>query len=313
MTFENYKTNTKVTKTVMFATLIMTLMVPLSGINMANAVIENVSSNTLGLPEVVPDAPTTLGCYHYTKVAGWVTVACSSKAEMEELQQYRPTIGGSSGVRGEQVSSGVINYGLTDVKFSTYSGESDSLTGTTNTWSIQTNTDTWRNGGVGDFYTVQFVEQNHSTNSNIRKTCIWQIDVTTQNYSNTTCINVPLQTLSSTYEGSVEGKVLANGSLQAQFCNIAGTTQCWVVVATDANQLGTHWTQSSGTILGLGAASSANFVSHATEVTKVKISPATSGNIILSTTTQETNNLTYGTPSSSCAFGICTMTVTSSN
>ncbi|MBI5378399.1 MAG: hypothetical protein HZA82_07240 [Thaumarchaeota archaeon] len=305
-----YKT-TKTTKTVLFSALMLTLMVPVTGINVADAVDENVSSNALTARPEIPAAPDVLGCYQYTKGTGWVNTACRTQEEMKDLP--RPTIGGTSGVRGLRDStSDIQSYGLVDVQFSTYSGETDSGTSTSNTWSIQTNTNQWQNTGSTNWYIVQFTEQNHSTVSSNRVACVWQINVSTQTYV-PNCIAVPLQTLSSSYHGSVEGKVLANGNLQTQYCNIGSTTQCWVVVTTDTNQLGTHWRDTSGTILGLGNGSTANFVSPTSVTTQVKTGPAQAATTLTDFSTAERNNMIYGTSSTSCASNICTRTSPSSN
>lgn len=311
MTNIKEKVTTRALKTTLFSALILTLMVPLSGINVVDATNENASPKMPDTRSEIPSAPDVLGCYYYpNEITGWINVPCRTEEEMRDIA--RPVIGGSSGVHGVRDSaSATQSYGLVDVQFSTFSGETDSVTGTS-AWSIQTNTNQWQIGGTGNWYIVQFTEQNDPANSINRVACVWQINVSTQTYT-PTCIAVPTQTLSSTYHGSVEGKVLTNGNLQTQYCNIGGNTQCWVVTAADTNQLGNYWRDTSGTILGLGSSSSANFVSPTSVTTQVKTGPATAATTLTDYSTAEQNNLNYGTSNTSCAFSICTRTSVATN
>lgn len=306
---------TKTIKTILFASIIAAMILPFSVMGIADAAPnENASDVAFTTYPDIPAAPDTDGCYHYAKgIHDWINVPCLTPEEMRDIE--RPTIGGSSGVYGLKDSSSTIqSYGLVDTQFSTYSGESGSQSGTpSNTWSIQTNTNQWANSGSSNTYIVQFTEQNHSTSSSNRHACVWQIKTNTPQIYASNCIAVPLQTLSSSYHGSVEGKVLSNGNLQTQYCNIAGNTQCWVVVTSDTNQLGTHWTKTSGTILGSGNSATANFVSPTSLTTKVKTGPATTATLLTDYSTLEKNNLSYGSSTTTCAFSICTRSNTLSN
>ena len=134
-----------------------------------------------------------------------------------------PTIGGASCVNAMEDSSGATqSYGKVDVIFSAYGGETDSTHGTSNAWSIQTNTNTWTHTGSTHTFWAQFVEQNDPSNVNIRFNCVWQADLSTTPKPTfvSVCIAVPTQTLSSTFEGYVEGKTLTSNNLSSQYCNV---------------------------------------------------------------------------------------------
>lgn len=275
-------------------------------------IMPSVNAQSATQPESVPTAPTAIGCYHYVKETNWVSVPCATQEEMKNL--LHPIIGGLSGVNAIQDSSGTTqSYGKVDVTFSAYGGETDNLHGTSNAWSIQTNTNTWTHIGSTHTFWAQFVEQNDPSNVNVRFNCVWQNDLSTTPKPTyvSVCIAVPTQTLSSTFEGYVEAKALSNNNLSSQYCNVALTTQCWLVTTSDTNQLHTHWLTTSGTILGEGNGSQANFVSTSTAVTKVTTGPATTANTFTDKETGETNNMSYGSDSTSCAFSLCTRTTTS--
>lgn len=310
MSYKTNKMTSTTTKMILIVGIMMTLIIPPSGMRIANAIDQAVSTDTLTSMPEIPFAPTTTGCYHYNGKV-WANIPCLTSEEMKEFK--KPTVGNSFGVHGLRDSSSAIqSYGLTDVQFSTYNGETDSQYGTAqNIWSIQLNPNQWHKTGSTDWYTVQFTEQNRNTPTG-KGVCVWQINVSTQSYTSN-CSPVPLQTLSSSYHGSVEGKTFSNGNIQSQYCNIGTTTQCWAVVTTDLNQARTHWLSSSGTILGYGGGSQANFVSPTSLVTNVKTGPASSATTLWDYGTQETANLNYGTSSTSCAFSLCTRTSTLTN
>lgn len=299
------------TKTILFTVLVATLMVPLSEINVSGAVNGNTSSTELNTISEIPAAPSAIGCYHYTKGTSWVNVPCATAEETKNLPH--PTIGGQpSGVYAIRDSANTVqSYGKVDVKFSAFAGESDTTPGVgtvSNKWSIQTNTNTWVISGTT--WWAQFVEQNDPSTT-WKYNCIWQNNLSTQDYTDHVCISVPLQTLSSSFEGYVEGKTITNNNLSSQYCNVGANTQCWLVTTADRHQLHTNWTSTSGTMLGMGGGGTANFVSTSTDVTQVTTGPATTAATFTDTTTNEMNNMAYGADSSSCAFSLCTRTSTS--
>lgn len=291
---------TKITSTIMTALIIG--LVSFSPM----AMIQNVNAQTE--PFVAPPMPNAIGCYHFTKETGWKNIACLSADELKLVRH--PYEGASYGVLGES-ASGTQSFGETDVKFTTYNGETDNKTNTSDTWSIQVNTNQWTISGTT--YQVQFTEQNEPGVSSNEVACVWQVKVApSPQVYNHQCVAVPQQTLSSSFEGYVQGTVQSGDNLQTEYCN-PSISQCYGVITSDLNQLNTHWTTTSGTILGEGNSSQAVFTSPTSETTKVETGPATSVSTITDYSTQETNNLGYGTSSTSCSSNICTLTVTSTN
>ena len=313
---------TKTIKTILFASLIAAMILPFSVMEFTHAesLDENTKQNTLTDKPNIPLAPTDRGCYFYstdeTKYADgkskWIETECTSEEKAALLP--RPDIGGSNGVRGLADSTDDLQtYGLVDVEFTDFTGLTDSGTNGEE-WSIQTNTNQWQIGGSGDWYIVQFTfqEDEAAPAGADSQACVWQINVSQQDYD-PTCIETDAQTLSDDYHASVEGKVLTNGDLQVQFCEIDVSTACWVKTVNDDNDLEDNWTDNSGTILGLGASSSADFDTPTDVTTKVKTGPAQAGTNLLDTSTAEENNLDYDNSSTSCAFSICTRTADASN
>jgi hypothetical protein len=77
--------------------------------------------------------------------------------------------------------------------------------------------------------------------------------------------------------------------------------------------LGNTWNAVSGQILGMAKSSMASFTPHVTETTIIYASPESSASYNTDTTTAESNNLNYGTPSTSCGGGTCDEYATSTN
>ncbi len=283
----------------------------------------NAQIDPLDQSNVAPPMPTAIGCYHYDKTTGWQTAACVADSVIKERMKLHqiaipqvvpPTEGGSNGVYGLRTTSTTPTHAKTLVTFTAYGGESDSKSFST-AWSIQTNTNFFT-GNNGDTDWVQFTEQNDNNNAVNREACVWQIDVTTTNYGTPTCISVPTQTLSSSYSGYVTGDVVVVGGitkLQTNYCNV-GISQCWGAIVADTYGLAasSNWSDASGTILGLGAGSTANFNHITSESTTVSASSETSANFLIDVTTGEFNDFTYNSHSTSCSSGTCTTTTTSS-
>jgi len=255
-----------------------------------------------------PPLPTMVGCFLLVH-SSWVAVPCLSPEEAAKLPPLME--GGNYGVKGVSSStisgSKVLVEGDIDIQFSQFSGESDSIYGASD-WSVQDNTNQF-SGANGDTYAVQFAEQNcgsqncGASGSANASLCIWQVDVTTQNYSDRLCVGTNIQTLSSNYHVSVSGYLSQSGGvyyLDSQFCD--PIFNCWGVVNTDNKGLIGNWFGASGTILGYGGGSTADFTSPTSLSTKVFVdaySPfyAQSTNVV---ETAEMNNLNAGTPSLSC-------------
>ena len=258
------------------------------------------SSSAEAMPNPTP--PTTLGCAEYN--AGvWQTIPCLSQSAASSLP--KPTEGGSSGVYGLTQST-ILLSGLVKVTLSTFSGETDSSFGS-GAFSIQANTNPFT-GSNGDEDGIQFTEQSGAS-AGIHVTCIWQVDITKQNYPNT-CVSNPLQTLKKGYSVYISSTAV-KGTLTTEFCVNSGKT-CYKVSATDMYGLDKHWTQLSGTLLGLGGGSAADFThptvmyAYVTLLAKAKL-------FNTGPYTEETNNLNIKSNKVSCSSSGCTLTSESTN
>jgi hypothetical protein len=303
MTLKNNKTKT-------MTTIIGALVI---GLIMSSpvALLPNVNAQTLSYRDH-PLPPQVQGCYHYTNTTGWKNISCATEDELKQIRAHPPMEGNTYGIYGVTALNTKVTFGKVDVKFTQYSGESDSKKGT-NTWSIQTNTN-YFNGNNGQKDWVQFVYQNSPNSSYRNNFCTWQVvDVQPgpADFSNVHCVTSglpPTQTLSSSYEAYTTGSYLS-GSITGEFCINSGA-QCWGVVTTDSYNLHSNWVDTSGTILGHSDLSVANFVSPTTETTTVTSTPETSMQEDPDTTTGEENNLSYTTHSWACN-PTCTDTSTS--
>lgn len=264
------------------------------------------NENGNGPPSQIPPPPPGLGCNHYTPQKGWKSVECMPE-ELVIAQGIIPMEGGSYGVKGGHATTSVLNQGKVAVSFTTFNGVSDNFYGT-NAWSIQSNTN-YFTGNNGHTDSVQFVFQNNP-GGNWARNCVWNNDVQTQTYT-PTCVATTIQTLSTGNVKYVQG-ISNPTTLTSIYCT--GTT-CWSVTASDLYGLRNKWSDASGTILGIGNASTANFVSPTNESTTITASASQSFtmNIVTTFVTAEKNNLNYGTPTKSCGSSSCTITVSSTN
>lgn len=287
-------------------------MSPLTITPIANAQ----SAAVAQMKAAIEPQPTVNGCYHWTKTTGWQKTSCISEEEFAKHPLALPTEGGSptsNPVYGVSTTSTKPTWGEVDVKFTQYSGESDSGTLTSNTWGIQTNTNTWNRSSDNHKMWVQFTEQNQPP-SGYKAVCIWQFDLTAYplNPHKLCADNKDYSTLSSSFEGFVTGYVVSSSSLRSTYCNVT-TGACTSVVDTNLYDLGSNWTGVSGTILGFGFGSTATFTHPTQETTTVEASTESSGATWSSYDTNEINNLGYGSTSTSCTSGTCSMTSSSSN
>lgn len=301
----------KATSLILMSLLVLTIGVSLSTLT---SVLPQSSASLVPQPYIpegdpyphlrAPPAPDELGCYSYTLQTGWIPEACVPDEVLRTLPPL--TQGGSYGVFGVSTSTGNKNHGETFINFNTYSGETDSKTGN-NAWSIQLNTNNYVSGSTT--YWAQFTVQNRiGANNNV---CVYRVDVTHQLY-NAKCVNGVLQTLTSTWAGYVTGDITGTGNLKTTFCAYPGPS-CWSVTASDLYGLNGDWKKSSGTILGWGASSTAQFTRPTNHLTVVYISPATSASGYTDYLTGEKNNLVPGTRSTSCNAGTCTTSWWSAN
>lgn len=272
-------------------------------------------SNNPG-PTSLPLLPNAVGCYQLTSnltSTSWQSTPCLSSELASAVP--KPTEGGSYGVEGVGGAGGIANGAYEQVAFSTFSGESDATYGS-NDWSIQLNTNFFTIGSTT--YWVQFTEQNYPTYLTFfgyATFCIWQVDVTTQSYPNK-CVSTSIQSLSSSSSPTVTGYLSSSGGinyLNGEYCE--NSTTCWAVKNTDNNGLTGNWSDSTGTILGLGNGSTADFTHPTSLSTEIILlaSSSFSGYKEDTVTTAEMNNLGLGTVSFSCNSDSCTTTSPSSN
>jgi hypothetical protein len=276
-------------------------------------------------PLIPAGLPVGLGCYaHAVGDAEWIAVDCTPASVADKLP--RPVIGGGAyGIDGLSVigTGKILTEGYVTDWFSTYSGEKDTSWGS-DSFSIQTNTSLFT-GNNGQLDGVQFTEQ--YSPQGVSQDCVWNVDVTTQTYPHT-CVTTPAQPLSSKFGADVVGEVTsklvcASTGKLGIFCfeeyfltsvymTPSGT---WAVTAADTYGLHSQWTQTSGTILGLGGGSEAVFT-HPTEVGSnvgVYSSGLNSGATRFNTLsygywTDESNNLNYQSQSNVCyGDGYCVL------
>lgn len=249
------------------------------------------------------------------------------KAHISPLQQ-----GGGSGVVGIQpvgqvITSNPIVAASVTVNMQVLGGGycdvfalgcvTDSVAGDGG-FSIQLNTNTFI-GRNGDTYWYQFVHQNFPQDLASLKPLfgVWQNDLTVacknnptcsnpQGYECDNCVNVPLQAMTGKFSGLVDVHVeppspgnyvgVAPNNLVSTLITSQG--DAYAVVVPDFYGLSTrgHWQHVSGTILGAGGGSQANFRSP----TWVQTALVASYNKIAiflqtftDTTTAESNNLAY--------------------
>ena len=135
---------------------------------------------------------------------------------------FKPLAYGQVAVTIPQVGSEQNVFNATNAAQSTSCPSS--ITTTANTWSVQQNVNDWTiaaGPNKDDFATVQFVTQSDGSTTGI---CIWQIDVTTQEYPNKCYSPPPSQ---------------RSGGLQAfDYGNIAATVEGRQAQDGCSNQLG---------------------------------------------------------------------------
>jgi hypothetical protein len=237
------------------------------------------SSSTSSLPGEPPSAfsaslasaPTAVGCYRYGQ-AGWENIACLS---LEAVQKWGgfpgPFLGiistqGGKLIAGPQPGKTPLRFGIVMVGIRNFGSDSDSIYGE-GAYSVQLNTNFFPgNNGHSDW--VQFVYQDFCGNSahcgDASRLCIWNIDVTTDQYA-PTCVGPGAVRLSSagfapvgsqTWETVIAGWVASNGNLgMVAFLN-GGV---YSVVAPDQYSLASAWDEASGGMMGAGDGSAANF------------------------------------------------------
>lgn len=229
-----------------------------------------------------------------------------------------PMEGNTYGVEGGNASNNGLNDAVVQVSFSQLaSGESDNLWGS-NAWSVQLNSNFFTgNNRLGDW--IQFVLQNNIYNSSptqrFARFGIWNVTNvygSAQIYSNTS-VYFPIQTLSTSTSYSIAG-TYGNSEIEGQLViSSPSNTYSYLVYQPDKYGLFGNWSSASGTILGGGGLSTADFKHPTTETTTVQISAPIITNAFtqMEYTTGEQNNLTPGTPGTNTIGNAYYVTTTS--
>jgi hypothetical protein len=203
------------------------------------------------------------------------------------------------GVYGNsETDNSYLTNGETFIQFYKYNGESDDLYGS-NAWTLQLNTNQWI-GANSETYEAQFYDQNDGSSNSY---CASEVNVSTHFYGNTQCLSYTGQTLSSSYQADVTGKI-SGGNIVTTFCQPV-SQNCASVNQQDVYGLASHWTGVSGTILGYGDGSTADFTSSTDVLTVAYSSSATSAIQDVTKLTDEQNNLSAGSATTSCNGGTC--------
>lgn len=288
---------------------------PQSGSSAQYASITSLLNNTTIQWPNIPDL-TGSGAYERINNGPWVKINAISGAG--PVSPTVPTEGNTYGVEGGNASNNGINDAIVQVSFSQLaSGESDSSWGS-NAWSVQLNSNFFTgSNGLGDW--IQFVLQNNLYNSSpshrFARFGIWNVTNvygSSQTYSNTS-VYIPIQTLSTSTSYSIAG-TYGNGEIESQLVISSPTnTYSYLVYQPDTYGLFGNWSSVSGTILGAGGLSEANFVHTTTETTTLQISAPIITNAFaqLDKTTGEENNLTPGSPSTTTLGNTYYVTTTS--
>jgi len=263
-------------------------------------------SSVTGLPPTLPtpprsDKPTVAhlpprlpappnkgpGCYQMTR-NGWQSIPCTPNEIID--QKF-----GHPDAQLSMTSSAIptLVYGQLAVTVPAVSSEQNAFLASTasiknctssgaavpNQWSIQNNTNQWSIPSTSpsrsaDSAQTQFVISSNGTNSAI---CIWNIEVSTHDYSHKTCfMTSPAQRAGGLQPfdfGNLAASVAGGSiSLVAQLSWVPpGTTNLYAFVAPDTYNLGSNWSAVSGGLLGLGNCSQAQ-LTQAQVVTEIAAS-----------------------------------------
>jgi hypothetical protein len=299
------------------------LTASLSGtLSIANAQVNSMSSDVPGVlafndsipqPPLVP-SNSTVGAYEQINYGPWIKVNVTETSG--PFNASTPMEGNTYGVEGANMENfGGITDADLKVSFSTFSGEHDSniLRGD-NSWSIQLNSNFF-DGNNGQTDWVQFVYQNKLFGllGDYSQFGIWNVDVTTQTYHSVT-VSVGANSLSTSetyeiYATDYNGELTT--ILTLDYSN--GDVYNYYEYAADQYGLSAHWSEVSGTVLGAGGGSTAEFTSPTAETTTVSAYPSSTPYAGLDVVTGEQNNLNLGSVTTSGMGGWYFVTSQSSN
>jgi hypothetical protein len=222
-------------------------------------------------PPLPPPAPTKVGCYVYTP-NGWRDHACATDAFIDAHFPHpdvqlamtstatNPLVFGEVAVTIPQVGSETNTF-----LANSFAGCPTSGSNVANQWSIQQNVNDWTIGSgsnAGDAATTQFVVM---SDGNTNGVCIWNIDVTKQNYPKKCVVPDPPQRsggLQAFDFGAVSATANSNGTqtMTAQLSWLpSGQPNTYAVTATDTFDLAHNWSQVGGGILGMANCFQAQF------------------------------------------------------
>jgi hypothetical protein len=178
---------------------------------------------------LVPPPPAKAGCYHYGP-SGWVEVSCATDEYVKEHYPHPDIQYGISstatGATGKPLPLAAVAYGVLDITFNAVGSISDKYYGT-NAFSIQNNTNAFT-GSNGDLDAVQFTVQSKPGQPD--GVCIWNVDVTTQNYGNKSCAPAPNARgggIDAGDEPIVEGYIFTRPPYRHHSLSPLGGRRCW--------------------------------------------------------------------------------------
>lgn len=276
-----------------FVRLTVILSIRFTGLAQADSSSANTTISTGSqLSSLLSLLPNGYGGWKSTNGGPWTALNVTSySGASNDSFQYVPTEGGANhGVEGAETGDGegVITNTHMTVNFSEISGKTDSIWGP-NAWSLQVNT----NYFLSDKW-VQVVYQNNLDGKSYFGIWEWN-DIYSLTGYKVYMVNADLYTLSTSML-LYESLYWYNATTLEGAAEL-GTPNNYTAFALNGPDLyglfDGHWASGSGTILGAGGGSEANFAS-ATETTNIVVSAPSPWDQIPASiiVTGESNNLT---------------------
>lgn len=257
---------------------------------------------------LLPPVPAVAGVASFESInfSSWIPINSLSALQGVNDTSTALMEGGGYGEYAISNSVNNLNEGDVEIHFTTFGGESDNIWGL-DAWSIQLNAN-FVTASNGYYYWVQFTYQNNlafPSGAPYSQMGFWIGNMSskpqpTYNFyglyvpsNNLTVQNAPSDTFWVT-------GIADNGLLKEYFTvGVNGNYKSYYYQMPDIYGLQGQWNQASGTILGAGGGSTANFAYYTTEFTNVTFSPASSVSDSTVGLTAEQNNMNYN----SVAFG----------
>jgi hypothetical protein len=216
-------------------------------------------------PPKLPPPPPRVGCYRF-RTDAWLRVACATQKYVRSHFPHPELEDGvfSSPVEQPPAAPSFV-FGSLSLRFVKVGSEEDIyinpktkvVTRTPNSWSIQNNAIFVGSNKQEDG--IQFAEQ--SPRKGPVGICIWQVDITTQTYPTTCTTTSPVSVpLTAGDTANLSGYIRAGGLL-AFVATAPGRAKAYAVVAKDKYGLAGRWQNITGSILGFGEGSHAEFSS----------------------------------------------------